>query len=313
MIKDMRRRGSLEKCEMSRGDLQSWVCKGVCFTASAIFLSASAPDTDGMHPDPRTQGVGLVTEHARWSEAQFEEQVKLHPKSSTAYLERGNAHFLDGDIEEALSDFNQSVKLDPRCARAYIGRYFVYCAQRQFPQAFAELKKVTEIGPADIATDALNLKATLHKEMHQWPEAYGDYTRVIKSNTFSKRRLSYVYSQRGIVNDRLGKNAAAIEDYTAAVKLDPNLGQAFIYRGNDYRDIRDLNRALADYGHIIGSVKEKTAVDRSAFSSAMRKAAYRERALLYSRFGRPDLAKADRLAEYRCDREDLDLVPFRSK
>ncbi|MBU6453280.1 MAG: tetratricopeptide repeat protein [Cyanobacteria bacterium REEB67] len=295
------------------GDLRLWARETVCLTASAILLSAAGTDSDQVHPDPRLQGVGIGMDHAGWTMSRVEDEVRLHPKSATAYLERGNARFLDSDIDLAMSDFNQAIKLDPHCARAYIGRYFVYCAHRQFAQALAQLKKVYEIAPPDIAMDALNLQATLHKEIDQFPEALAEYTRVIKSNHFSKRRLSYVYLERGIVNDRLGKIAAAIQDYTSATKLDPTLGQAFLYRGNDYRNINQVNRALADYGHLIGAGKLEIGEEHSDFSRTMRKDAYRERSILYSKIRRPDLAKADRMAAYRCDREDMELMPFRGK
>jgi tetratricopeptide (TPR) repeat protein len=285
----------------------------VFLAATAILLSAATPDSDQLHPDPRLQGVGLGTEHSGWSMSKLEEQVRLHPKSAAAYLERGNALLLDSDIDNALPDFNRAIELDPRCARAYIGRYFVCCGQRQFRQALAELKKAYEIGPPDMSMDALNLQAALHQEMHQFPEALGEYTRVIEANLFSKRRLSFVYLQRGIVNDRLGKIAAAINDYTTAAKLDPAQGQAFLYRGNDYRGMRDFKRALADYGHLLSPVKLESGDGHSGYGTPMKKNAYRDRAILYSSIGRPDLAKADRMAAYQCEREDLDLMPFRSK
>jgi tetratricopeptide (TPR) repeat protein len=285
----------------------------VILTTTAILLSAAAPDSDQLHPDPRMQGVGVGNEHAGWSMAKLEEQVKLHPKSVTAHLELGNANILESDIEKALPEFNRAIELDPKCARAYIGRYYVYGGQHQFRQALAELKKAYEAGPPDMSMDALNLQAALHKDQHQFPEALAEYTRVIESNLFSKRRLSYVYVQRGIVNDRLGKIAAAISDYTTAAKLDPTLGQAFLYRGNDYRGMGDFKRALADYGHLLDQSKVERGGGQPGYGSSMRKNAFRDRAILYSSMGRPDLAKADRMAAYKYEREDMDLMPFRDK
>ncbi len=112
-----------------------------------VCLCAADASNDSRHPDPRSHGVGV--EHPNWSMAKYEEEVKLHPKSAVAYLERGNAHLNDSDIELAMQDFDQAIACDPRCTRAYIGRYFVYEDNRKPDLALAQLKKAAEIGPPD--------------------------------------------------------------------------------------------------------------------------------------------------------------------
>jgi len=276
-----------------------------------ISLSAAEASNDGLHPDPRMHGVGI--DHPTWSMAKYEEEVRLHPKSAVAYLERGNARMNDADIELAMTDFDKAIACDPRCTRAYIGRYFVYCDLRKFDQALAQSKKAIELGPPDLAIDALNLQANLHKELKQFPLALAEYDRVIKSNLLSKRRLSWAYLQRGVVHDRLGQNAQAIEDYSTAIKQDPELGKAYVYRANDYRDLGDIKRALADYAFVVERVEHPPAGVRGGGFDSERKDVYHFRSILYTRIGRPDLARADKAAELRQNRMDVDLSPFQSR
>jgi tetratricopeptide (TPR) repeat protein len=282
-----------------------------CFIAGAQSLAAAVQDDDRLHPDSQASNVGIVRSGS--TPAQLDELVRLHPRSAVAYLERGNSYLADSEIEKALSDFNKAIELDPHCTRAYFGRYFVYSDGHHTAQALAALKKAAEIGPADLSIDALNLQASLHKDMKQYPEALAEYTRVINSKLFSKKRLSVVYLNRGVVSDRLGKIPAAITDYTSAVKLVPDSGQAYLFRANDYRDMGDFKRAKADYDLVANEVEHVPVEKRKSGFEMAKKNLYRFRSVFYTQIKRPDLAKADMTALSRQEREDVDMAPFQGK
>jgi len=51
-----------------------------------------------------------------------------------------------------------------------------------------------------------------------------------------KRNTAIAYTSRGVERGRKGQLDRAIADHTHAIKLDPNLSEAFYNRGNAHRD-----------------------------------------------------------------------------
>jgi tetratricopeptide (TPR) repeat protein len=278
------------------------------FVSVALLLSAASKDDDRLHPDPRVPGIGIL--HNGVSIAQLDQEIKLHPRSVAAYLERGNAYLSDTENEKAMSDFNKAIALDPHCARGYIGMFYAYMDGKHNAEALAALKKAQEVGPPDLAIDALNLQANFHRHMEKYPQALEEYTRVINSNLLSKSRLCFTYQERGVVNDRMGKLQAAIADYTKAISIDPCAGRAYLFRANDYRDLGELKKSLADYDVVADNVERLPPNKRKPGFESSRKDLYRFRAIYYSRIKRPDLAKADEAKLYREQKVELDLTPF---
>lgn len=56
---------------------------------------------------------------------------------------------------------------------------------------------------------------------------------------------------RGVENHQQGNYELAIEEYTEAIALDPELAEAYFNRGSAYSDIDEIDRAIADYGQVI--------------------------------------------------------------
>ena len=285
--------------------------QAIGLTAAALCLMGAVKGDDRIHPDPCNHWVAPTAQIK--SKANVDEAVKLHPNLALAYLERGNEYLSEAEIEKAKADFNKAISLDPRCARAYMGLYFVLSDGHHANESLAALKKAAEVGPADLAMDALNLQAHLHLHMKQFALARDEFARVIKADVFSKRRLAYAYKHHGVCNDRLGKVKEAIADYTTAVKYDPTDGQSYLFRANDYRALGDLKNSKADYdlvaSHIIHVPMEK----REEGFESVRNDLYLFRSDYYRQINRPDLAKADLEAMKRQQAEDIDLTPFQGK
>jgi tetratricopeptide (TPR) repeat protein len=76
-------------------------------------------------------------------------------------------------------------------------------------------------------------------------------TRAIETAKLSKRYKAVAYTSRGVEWRTKGQLDRAIADHTQAIKLDPNLSEAFYNRGNAYGDKGDNDRAIADYDQAI--------------------------------------------------------------
>jgi tetratricopeptide (TPR) repeat protein len=63
--------------------------------------------------------------------------------------------------------------------------------------------------------------------------------------------LGRAYFYRGELYEDLGQYQRAIEDYSQAIRLDPNLGRAYRYRAGVYEDLGQYHRAIEDYSQAI--------------------------------------------------------------
>ena len=73
------------------------------------------------------------------------------------------------------------------------------------------------------------------------------YNKAIRLNP----NLAEAYNNRGIVRDELGDKPGAIDDYNLAIQFNPNLAEAYYNRGNDYRKSGANQEAIQDYSQAI--------------------------------------------------------------
>ena len=124
--------------------------------------------------------------------ADYDQAIKLNPKSVYAYNNRGASFQRKGDFARASADYGEVTRLQPNNADAWAARCWVRAAGgREVQQALTD------------CDESLKLKADA-------PD---------------------VLDTRGFVNLRLGKKDDAIKDYDAALKLDPKLPGALYGRG----------------------------------------------------------------------------------
>ena len=116
---------------------------------------------------------------------------------------------------------------------------------------------------------------------------FADPQRQIKGCTSFIRRggldidaLASAYINRGIAHGSTGKIAAAIADFTEAIRLDPKNALAYYNRGNANFDLKKLDAAAADCAAAVGS--------DPAFALA-----FFNRGLVHERRGNRDAAVAD--------------------
>jgi tetratricopeptide (TPR) repeat protein len=76
-------------------------------------------------------------------------------------------------------------------------------------------------------------------------------TRAIGAAKLSNRYKAVAYTSRGVEWRAKGQLDRAIADHTQAIKLDPNLSDAFYNRGNAYGDKGENDRAITDYDQSI--------------------------------------------------------------
>ena len=86
-------------------------------------------------------------------------------------------------------------------------------------------------------------KALDYAENEQYQLAIDNYTSAIKIDP----DFVFAYINRGIAYDELENYTAAIADYTSALKINPDYASAYYNRGLTYQNLENYTAAIADY------------------------------------------------------------------
>ncbi len=115
------------------------------------------------------------------------------------------------DSQAAISSYTQAIKLNPEVEATYYERANAYY----------------KIG---------NYKA-----------AVKDYTEVINKNTARTGWSDLAYKNRAKAYEKLDEKQKAISDWTQVISKSQNYPEAYIRRGNMYRDLGNQENAIQDY------------------------------------------------------------------
>jgi tetratricopeptide (TPR) repeat protein/S1-C subfamily serine protease len=215
----------------------------------------------------------------RYSEAiqAFEAAIKQKPKFiHLAYYGKGLALGSSGEYPEAA--LQQAVQSQPDFVPAWYYLSGFYRKSNQLDKALAAINQAIQLQPnnpnlynqkyavlsdlkryreAEVAINkAIELspravfyinRGNVRNELGDKQGAIDDYTQAIKINPND----ALAYYNRGIVRNELGDKQGAIDDYTLAIKFNPNYAQAYYNRGNVRKDLGDKQGAIDDYTQAI--------------------------------------------------------------
>ena len=85
----------------------------------------------------------------------------------------------------------------------------------------------------------------------EWEQAVTLFSNAIDLMPDSATDKARAYNYRGWSYHRLGQNDKAIEDFTQAIKLDPDFARAYNNRGVIYNDLQQYDKAIPDFTQAI--------------------------------------------------------------
>lgn len=206
--------------------------------------------------------------------ADFEESIKLNPDFAPVYNNRGNVLMAMGRVEDAIADFSQAIALAPAYGAAFNNRGNAYVALGQLEKAEADLRRAIALLPSSAAPlngrgkiaaanqrpfaslRFLNRAILLNRnypaayrnraaaliEVRHYDEALKDLEQAVATADGDVQLLVL----RGRVNSYDGKHQAAVQDFSAALQLDPQNGEAYAGRGLAQLERDSLQEALSD-------------------------------------------------------------------
>jgi tetratricopeptide (TPR) repeat protein len=75
----------------------------------------------------------------------------LDKADARQYVARGNHFYRTGDLDYALADFEEAIRLDPKSAKAFYGRGCVRAKRDEVVKAVADLSEAIRLDPTDVS------------------------------------------------------------------------------------------------------------------------------------------------------------------
>ncbi|MBS3026786.1 MAG: tetratricopeptide repeat protein [Dolichospermum sp. DET50] len=175
----------------------------------------------------------------------FDAAIKQKPKFiHLAYYGKGLALAMSGEYPEAITALQQAVQSQPDFVPAWNNLSLVYRESNQLDKALAAINQAIQLQPNN--PNLYNQKRGVLSDLKRYKEAAAAINKAIELSP----RAAF-YTNRGIVRDDLGDKQGAIDDYTLAIKFNPNLAQAYNNRGIVRNELGDKQGAIDDYTQAI--------------------------------------------------------------
>jgi len=172
----------------------------------------------------------------------FDAVIKLEPTRAAAFAQRANAHREARDPAAALRDCAEAIRLDPKQAGAYHTRALIRGAAREYDQVVADCDEAIRLDPVPARPYDTRGRAYLFRPERDLGKAIENFTAAIRLEpTFA---LAHVH--RGVAYRLQGDLERALPDFNEALRLDPNLGYGYFCRGQLWENKKDWDQVIAD-------------------------------------------------------------------
>jgi tetratricopeptide (TPR) repeat protein len=177
--------------------------------------------------------------------------LQLKPEAET-YALRASARLKSNDMPGATADINKAISLSSKDYSLYGIRADIYNKQQQFQKAIQDYDRALQLVPKSerfrILGYSLN-RITVNFNAKNYRSALADITSLINSKDAqdAPALTPTLYLLRGILNFNLDKLPAALQDINVAAKLDPNNSIMYFFRGSIYVKQEKYPQAEADF------------------------------------------------------------------
>jgi tetratricopeptide (TPR) repeat protein len=144
----------------------------------------------------------------------YNEVLELEPEDAQAYGRRGHAHWMAGQLSQALDDFNRAIELDPTRPGHRTNRALILSGLGRHEEALAVLDEVERLFPG---TEVDNNRALALRELGRDAEALRCLDRAIALDDSRPGP----YWNRARLLESMGRRQEALADCAAVLQRDP--------------------------------------------------------------------------------------------
>ena len=160
---------------------------------------------------------------------------------SNDLLNRGVAHAIEGEFQNAISDFSKVLENDPANGFCYYHRALIWSRIGNFDRALADLDNALAIQPENAS--AYTERAIVLVKTGKYEQASSDFARALDLNPLNEK----AYNGRGVLRAKTEAYDLAIADFSKAIDLNPEYDMPYNNRAIVWTHTKDYNRAMQDY------------------------------------------------------------------
>jgi tetratricopeptide (TPR) repeat protein len=168
--------------------------------------------------------------------------IKADPQDATAYLNRGTVQATIGEAGLAMSDLDTAIRLAPSATEAWYDRGTILMHMHRYERAVADFTEAIRLKP-DLALAHCNRGFSKY-QLGRYDEALADYTRGIE---LDPARMSFCYFNRGTLQLMVGEYQKALDDLTKAIGHRTPKAVVLSRRGQAYEGLSQRDHALEDF------------------------------------------------------------------
>jgi len=206
------------------------------------FLSESPNHFDASHL------LALVyANQGRQEEAnkQYQNALKLNPKSISALSNWGSCLNSLGQHHEAIMALERALALDQNMAVLWFNAANILCDLGDFNKANIYYEKAIELNPQDFLAHSNYGKSLF--ECGSFDQALNQYQRALNL----RPDYAEAWSNQGNALNELGRYSEALECYETSLSLEPDFPQAWSNKGNTLQALKKFSDALDSYNKAI--------------------------------------------------------------
>ena len=174
-----------------------------------------------------------------------------YDKHADRYYEEGLLFYERMEYDRSIESFNKVLELAPHGNEnhiVYYNRGMAHLKNRQYDESIYDFTKALELTSArnkELRFEILEFRGEANQKSKKLDNAIMDYSDAIKLMP-EHNNITYIYTSRGWVWFAKGNYSSSINDFSQAIRIDPELGDAYFGRATVWFKKGDLQRSLTD-------------------------------------------------------------------
>lgn len=180
----------------------------------------------------------------------YSDAIRANPKFVPAISDRGIAYLKAGNTDRALQDFAQAIRVGPQFIPAYMNRAGVYMQRNDVQPALRDYDQVLQISPTYLP--GIVARSSARAAVKQYDEAISDLDDAIRLQSANPA----LWTRQGDLYAEKGDFGHAIRDLNTALRLQPGSDTILAARGFIEVYLKDYGSAERDLTSAISAQKD---------------------------------------------------------